>query len=290
MNICKSFVALVTAILLSLGIISVGDIDIGEVVPKTDDTVRIVSFNLRTADDIYGSVKNRSAFVVKALGEYAPDSFGVQEANTRWLSYLDDGLSQYARVGVGRDSTKNTEYSCVYYLKDKYELLDSGTFWLSETPDKEGSKDYYSSFPRICTWATLKDRQTGLTYTHMNTHLDHLLEYTREHQAQVLMNKVKEFSEIGQVVLTGDFNTGENSKSYNKIISVLDDTRLTAKQTESGKTYHNYGRGDALHSSAIDFIFVSKGTEVERYTIMDNMANNMYLSDHYGLCSDIRFM
>lgn len=290
MGICKSFIALVSAILMSLGLISVDTVDIGSVPPQTDGTVRVVSFNLRTADDIYGSVKNRSAFVTQALKQYAPDSFGVQEANKRWLGYLDGELSEkYARVGEGRDSSKNTEYSCVYYLKDKYNLLDSGTIWLSETPDKPGSKSFASSFPRICTWAVLENKETGTVYTHINTHLDHLLECTRQKQAEVLLKKVDELSQRGQVVLTGDFNTSENSKTYNAVSSVLDDTRLTAVSTESGKTFHNYGRGDLFHDSAIDFIFVTKGTEVASYHIMDNMANGMYLSDHYGLCSDIYF-
>ena len=71
--------------------------------------------------------------------------------------------------------------------------------------------------------------------------------------------------------------------------AVLDDSRLVAEKTEKGKTYHNYGRGDVLHTSAIDFIFVEKGTSVAEYKIIKNMVNGMYVSDHYGLCADIYF-
>ena len=70
---------------------------------------------------------------------------------------------------------------------------------------------------------------------------------------------------------------------------VLDDSRLVAKETESGKTYHNYGRGDIFHSTAIDFIFVTKGTPVERYKIIKDTVDGMYLSDHYAIMADICF-
>lgn len=287
-SLTKSFVALITAIMLSLGIISIGNVEITDVPEKTDGTVRIVSFNLRTANDIYGSIKNRSVFIAAALDAYAPDSFGVQEANPDWLKQLDEKLGdKYARVGEPRDSSKNSEYSCVYYLKDRYELLDSGTIWLSKTPEVAASKDFGSSYPRICTWATLKNIETGLTYTHVNTHLDHLLESTRQKQAQVLMNKVEQLAESYPVVCTGDFNMNEGKAAYKLITEKMNDSRLVANQTEQGKTYHNYGRGDILHTSAIDFIFVQKDMQVERYKIIDNMVNNMYLSDHYGLCADI---
>jgi len=288
MTIVKSFVALVTAILMSLGIINVGNVQITDVPEKVPDTVRVVSFNLRTADDIYGTVKNRSVFVSAAIDAYAPDSFGVQEANPQWLALLDEKLGEeYARVGEPRDNSKKSEYSCVFYLKDKYELLDSGTIWLSKTPEKFGSKDFLSSLPRICTWATLKDKSSGLVYTHINTHLDHLLESTREKQAEVLLSKIDELSKSYPVVCTGDFNMNEGKAAYKLMTSKLDDSRLVAAETQQGKTYHNYGRGDILHTSAIDFIFVQKGTQVARYKIIDNMVNNMYLSDHYGLCADI---
>lgn len=287
MNICKSFVALITAILLSFGLISVGPVEITDVPEQQTGTVRVISFNVRYANDIYGSIENRSTYISETLRAYAPDSFGVQEANPEWLEQLENKLGdQYARVGEGRNLDKDTEYCCVYYLKDKYNLIDSGTLWLSETPDEPGSKDYLTTYPRICTWATLENKETGETYTHVNTHLDHILEYTRKNQAKVLKGIIQELSETAPVVCTGDFNASEHGDSYKLMTGFMDDARLVAKETEKGKTFHNYGRGDLLHTTAIDFIFVPKGAEVTRYKIIDNMVNNMYLSDHYGICVD----
>lgn len=284
------FLPLVLAVMMTLGAYAPAKIQIESAPEKAANAVRIVSFNVRCNNDLYGFVKNRGRFVSAALENYAPDSFGVQEATKAWLDILDESLGEkYARVGQPRDGAKNTEYSAVYYLKDKYELLDEGTIWLSETPEKFGSKSYLASMPRICTWATLKNRETGFVYTHINTHLDFLVEYTRSKQADVLLSKINELERLGAVVCTGDFNADEKSETYEKMLARLDDCRLSAKQTESGKTYHNYGRGDLFHSTAIDFIFVSKETAVERYKIIKDTVDGMYLSDHYGIMADICF-
>lgn len=282
--------ALVFAVLMSLSLFAPDAVVITDVPDRPENAVRVVSFNVRCKDDLYGKVEHRGAFIAAAIRAYAPDSFGVQEATAQWLDLLDDALGEtYARVGEPRNSAKNTEYSAVYYNKDVYTLLDSGTRWLSETPDEKGSKSFYSTYPRICTWATLQNKETGLVYTHLNTHLDHLLELTREKQAQVLVKEIERLEQTGPVVCTGDFNTEEGAKAYKVVAAALDDTKKTAQETDSGQTFHNYGRLLFSKQKPIDFIFVTKGTTVLRYKIIDNTVHEMYLSDHYGLCADVRF-
>ena len=284
------FMPLVLALMMTLGLYTPANIEITSAPEKSGNAVRIVSQNLRCNNDLYGVVKNRAVFVAAMLKDYEPDSFGVQEATESWLGLLDEALGEkYARVGVGRDDAKNTEYSAVYYRTDKFSLLDEGTIWLSKTPEESGSKSYLASMPRICTWATLKNKETGFVYTHINTHLDFLIEYTRSKQADVLLTKIEELQKRGALVCTGDFNADEKGETYQKMNAALDDSRLIAKETESGKTYHNYGRGDLFHSTAIDFIFVDKGTKVERYKIIKDTVDGMYLSDHYGIMADIIF-
>lgn len=284
------FMPLVLALMMTFGSYAPTEIAITSAPNRSENSVRIVSQNLRCNNDLYGFVKNRAQFVTAMLKNYAPDSFGVQEATETWLSYIDEALSEnYARVGQPRDDSKNTEYSAVYYRTDKFDLLDEGTIWLSETPEEFGSKSFLATMPRVCTWATLKNKTTGAVYTHINTHLDFLVEYTRSKQADVLLSKVEELQKRGAVVCTGDFNADEKAETYLKMTAALEDCRLVAKESESGKTYHNYGRADLLHSTAIDFIFVTKGTQVERYKIIKDTVDGMYLSDHYGIMADIIF-
>lgn len=286
----KKILPLVLALMMTLGSYAPAKIEITSAPEKSESSVRILSQNLRCNNDLYGFVKNRALFVAEMLKNYEPDSFGVQEATETWLSLLDEALGEkYARVGEPRDNAKNTEYSAVYYRTDKFELLDEGTIWLSKTPEKFGSKSFLASMPRICTWATLKNKETGFVYTHVNTHLDFLVEYTRSKQSEVLLSKIGELQKVGPLVCTGDFNADERDETYEKMTAALDDSRLLAKETESGKTFHNYGRGDLFHKTAIDFIFVSKGTEVERYKIIKDTVDGMYLSDHYGIMADIIF-
>ena len=280
--------ALVLAVLMMFGRFAPTDLTVPDVPPRDKTATRVVSFNVRCKDDPYGSVENRAKLILAALEAYAPDSFGVQEATKQWLDLLDAGLGdRYARVGVGRDSSTNTEYSAVYYRKDRFKLLDSGTRWLSETPEKPGSKSFLSSFPRICTWATLKNKQTGKVYTHLNTHLDHVLESTREKQAQVLVAQAKLLEAKGPVICTGDFNTEEGAAAYCVVAAALDDTKQVAALSDDGPTFHNYGRLLGAKQKPIDFIFVTRGTPVQRYKIIDHQVEGLYLSDHYGLCSDV---
>ncbi len=270
-------------------------IDFGEIVidgipEKADGTTRIMTFNLRCKSDPEGSIANRSQIVNAILTQYAPDSFGVQEANPKWLKILDKALGdKYARVGEGRGRIEIfSEYSAVYYLKDKYNVIDSGTIWLSETPEKKYTKSFDSSMNRIATWAVLEEKDTGKTYTHINTHLDHVLESTRVEQAGVLLEKIEELQAAGHTVIaTGDFNSHETGDAYAKMAAVMDDTKLVAKNSDTGITYHAYGSIAEHKDGAIDFVFATRGTNAETYKIIRNTVQNMYPSDHYPVCSDV---
>lgn len=269
-------------------------IDFGEIVldavPEKDaEATRVMSFNVRCADDPEGSIDNRSQISVEVIKQYAPDSFGVQEATPKWLRILDKEVGdKYARVGQARDFFGPfSEYNCVYYLKDKYNLLDSGTFWLSETPYKKYSVSYDSACRRIASWAVLEDKETGEVYTHINTHLDHVLESTRDAQCKVLLTEMAKLQTQGTVVITGDFNTYSDGDVYASMIAGADDAAFTAETADSGITYHNYGKKADEGQGAIDFIFVTKDTPVDTYKIIRDTVQGMYPSDHYPIIADI---
>ena len=289
MYIINQLTALFLSILFTFGAFIPESFTIENVPEKSDETIRIMSFNVRCADDAFGSVKGRSQFVCAALEQYAPNSFGVQEATQEWLDILSENLDGYACVSQMRDGKKSSEASAVFYLKDKYTLIDSGTIWLSDTPDEFASKFTLSFCPRIATWVTLQDKSTGEIYTHINTHLDHVLESVRVDQIKVLKVKIEELKAKGYpVVCTGDFNTKEGADAYNEMKGCLLDSKYLAKNSDDGATYTNYGQ-NIFETKPIDFVFVSEGTEVETYKIIDEKINDMYLSDHAALCADIKF-
>lgn len=271
-------------------VIDFGEVKLGSIPEKSADATRVMSFNVRCVSDEDGhSIENRSQLVTAVLEQYAPDTFGVQEATPKWIKILDKKFEEkYARVGDGRSPVEMfTEYSAVYYLKDKYNLIDSGTIWLSKTPEKKYTKDFESKHNRIASWAVLEDKQTGVKFTHINTHLDHVLESTRVEQSRVLLNKIQELEAYGTVICTGDFNSYETGEAYALMRLNMDDTKLAAKTSDIGITFHNYGKIEEHDDGAIDFVFTTKGTQTEIYRIIRDCIEGIYPSDHYPVMADI---
>lgn len=294
-KILIAIVALASAAGIGFGIytaattVNFGEIVVDGIPEKSADATRVMSFNVRCANDPEGSIKNRSKLVTAVIEQYAPDSFGVQEATGKWMSILKNKFrNKYACVGEPRDNYGPfSEYSAVFYLKDKYNLIDEGTIWLSETPEVKNTKSFDSACYRIATWAVLENKETGVRYTHINTHLDHVLEETRVGQAGVLLEKLKELQAEGKVICTGDFNTNKTGSVYAEMLKVTDDVRLIAKNTDDGITFHNYGKKEENEKGAIDFIFASKGIKADTYKIIRNTFKDMYPSDHYPIVADV---
>ena len=118
----------------------------------------------------------RSHLFAQQINNIMPDILGVQEMNSFWVERMKNLLPQYDYYGVKRGGDKNeqeSEMSGIFYLKDKFEMLENGTFWISLTPDVE-SKYEGAACHRVCSYVVLKNKTTGYTFLHMNTHLDHI--------------------------------------------------------------------------------------------------------------------
>ncbi len=267
-----------------------GEILIDGIPEKSDDSVRIMSFNVRCRDDKAGSIKNRSEIVTAIIGQYAPDSVGVQEATGRWMKILSEKLPDYACVGEHRDEDPDSEYSAVFYRKDKFKLIDSGTIWLCDTPEEKYTKYEESACTRIATWATLENKETGEVYSHINTHLDHISDTSRVLQTKVLKNKIAELKQSGYpVVCTGDFNAEPTSEVYTEMLEAAKDAKTVAENSDDGITFHNYGTVEEGSAGPIDYIFTGEEVKVETFKIIRNKAMDMYPSDHYPIVADVVF-
>lgn len=288
MSFGQKFVAITLSLLMNLIIWLPIDFKFDNIPEKDDASVRVISYNVRCANDLYGTVAVRSKLVISLLEKYRPDSFGVQEATGTWMKKLSKKMKDYAYVGEMRDKLPiGSEASAVFYLKDKFNLIDSGTIWLSDTPEVKYTKYEGSGCTRIASWATLENKETGAAYTHINTHLDHKSEQARVLQIEVLKNKITELQKSGYpVICTGDFNAEEGSEEYKTMTSLMSDSKHLAKSSDTGLTFHNYGK--ITEGEPIDFIFVPEDTEVSLYRIMDEKyKNKVFLSDHYGICVDL---
>ncbi len=279
-------VSLLCALLCVLSLCSCGEREIVAKDALTDpDAVRIMSFNIRC-----GEYKKRKNIVPQLILEYAPDSLGIQECTYEWYNQLKETLPEYEFIGVGRDtgdlSEECGEISAVLFRKDKYTLVDSGTFWVSETPD-EVSFGWDAACRRVCTWVILENIATGEQFAHVNTHLDHEGNEARVNGSKMVADHAITFDM--PTVLTGDFNFKKDTDLYNGIIATgLRDSQDLADSTMNGKTYHGYDGGE--EGLPIDFVFVNEQIEsVATYKIIRDKYNGRHSSDHYPIYADMKF-
>lgn len=253
--------------------------------------MRIMSFNIRCGE----FTPERTELVIQMINTYKPSSVGFQEATDGWVNALVQGIGdEYGCVSCGRNADRHGEATPVFYLKSRFKAVESGTKWMSDTPDVPGSKIQESSLPRIFTYVLLEEIGTGGRCIHVNTHLEHTSEEARIKQINVLIKEVKKIGDKNtSLVLTGDFNCYTTETTYEKVIdSGLTDAMTIAKKKEEGPTYHGYGKASEL----IDFIFVeSEKTEVDFYrvcteTFLYSDGSIAYPSDHNPVIIDAKFI
>lgn len=255
---------------------------------KEENTMRIMSFNIRCTNVGSDSWEDRIGIVSQTMLESEADSIGVQEATPEWMNTLKETIGdKYAYVGVGRDDGDDEgEYSAVFYLKDKYTVVDSGTFWLSETPDVP-SRGWDAACNRVCTWVHLENKETGEQYVHMNSHFDHVGIAARKNSVDMIIERAKQFTDI-PVVFTADMNVVEGSDNYNQFITsdYFDDTKYRAPDSMSYCTYHD--TKPQLHKGdVIDYVMINDGFEAHTYKVVTEGIDGRFVSDHYPIYADI---
>lgn len=205
------------------------------------------------------------------------------------LGDLDARLDGWARIGVGRQADGGGEYGAILYRTDRLDVLDEGTFWLSETPGVPGSKGWDAAIERIVTWGRFRDRRSGATLAVLNTHFDHAGQTARENSARLIADRLDDLADGGPVVVIGDFNVTPDNPVYAVLTggTGLRDARLASSTPPEGvaATWNGFGR-DALER-LIDFLFV-RGLEVARFATRDETisgepatATTRYPSDHF---------
>ena len=261
------------------------------------EPIKLISYNLRTSHGKDGDnvwMKRRHA-TPEMIRREAPDVFGVQEGLIDQLHYIDAECPQYARVGVGRDDgAEKGEFMAVYYLRDRFELLDSGTFWLSETPDTV-SKGWDAALNRICTWAKMKDRRTGRVFYFFNTHFDHVGREARLRSAELLAGRIRAVAgDKYPVLCTGDFNAHAESEPVAVMKTVLRDAREASQTPAYGPPFSYAGFPVQVpeklrNRTPIDYLFVSGRVRVLTCGLLSDSDGRNHPSDHFPLRAVIVF-
>lgn len=262
---------------------------------NNQDFLEVISFNARYAGggDGVNSWSNRVPLIKTYFEENQPDVIGMQEVLPGQLEDLTKLLPEYEFVSAGRSDGKTKGEACpVFYREDLFNKIESGHFWLSETPGEPGSMDWDTHFPRIVTWVHLVSKISGKDFFIFNTHFSHISEEARVKSADMLLKQIGERSGEKPVILTGDFNTPKGSQPYNRLIKggeheiQLSNAEKLAQTTYNGEITYN-AFDPEYTGSRIDFIFVSSHFEVRMHAVDEIKKDSVFISDHYPVRADV---
>ena len=257
----------------------------------TRDQLKVASFNIRLdySGDGANNWHKRKEAVVAFLEAEHMHIVGMQEVLDNQFQYLKNGLPGYKTIGVGReDGVSKGEYAPIFYREDLFTVLDSGTFWLSTTPD-EPSVGWDAAMERICTYAVLKDKRNGREVHFYNTHFDHVGEEARVNSAALIMDSIAAKSAGHWAILSGDFNVEPSTTAYKTIVQTdLQDSYEQAKVRLGPVGTFNGFNPNASHDRRIDYVFF-KGFSVELYETNNLSYNTNYLSDHFPVIALLEY-
>lgn len=248
-------------------------------------TFKVMSFNIRTlavtdGTDYWSFRKDEVAGLIK---RYDTDLAGLQEVYAVQARALQKRLPGYKWFGLPRDDGKKHGERCpIFYRTDRLELLDHGTFWLSETPEVKGSRSWDAAFARVVTWGKFRDRSDGQVFFHFNTHFDHQGVKAREMSSLIVTEKVEAIAGGLPAVITGDFNTTDDTDAYQNLVGQFGDARLVSETGPEGPegTSRSFRRG-AEPKRRIDYVFVTGKVKVAEYAVLDDTyAQDRRPSDH----------
>jgi endonuclease/exonuclease/phosphatase family metal-dependent hydrolase len=264
----------------------------GAVSSSAASSVNVLSFNIRynNPDDGEHAWPNRKGMVASVVRFHAADLIGMQEVLRSQIDDLTVLLPNYSWYGVGRNDGKNSgEFSPIFYRRDRFQLLDSGEFWLSKNPDQIGSKSWDAALPRIATWVKFRDRESKQEFIHLNTHFDHRGEVARTRSAELILDQLKILSGNMPVVVTGDFNVPPESAAYVTMTSMLVDSKLESVSEPHGPegTFGGFTVKVGDTGDRIDYVFVAEGTKVLRYAALSDQWDGRYPSDHLPVLAEI---
>ena len=258
-------------------------------------TINVATFNMRydNPDDSLNNWQYRKERIAQFIKDQKVEIVGTQELLQNQVDDLKALLPEYDMVGVARDNGKDEgEYAAIFYLRDRFDALDSNNFWLCENPDSVGMKGWDAACTRIATWAKMQDKATGKIFMAVNTHFDHVGEVARRESALLIISKIKEIVGDRPALLTGDFNVDSTSNAYETITTnefVLNDSRKVAKAVEGADyTWHDFSKLPAEERGIIDFIFTTPSIEVLKVYIPQENADAL-LSDHNPQVATLQF-
>lgn len=252
--------------------------------------IKVLSLNIRY--DNPGDGRNawpyRKDLVVNFLDSSAADIFGLQEVLWHQYLYIDSLMPDYGSLAAGRnDGQESGEMTPVFYLKSRFELEESNTFWLSETPSVPGSRGWGAVLPRIVSWVKLHDRELNKDLYFFNTHFSHMSDSARLMSAGILAEQVTKITGGADFIISGDFNMSPDSKAYKALLknesANIVDSYIVSENDPAGPDGTFNGFSANTRPGRIDYIFVKNGISVLSHKTLEISQDTVIISDHWPL-------
>lgn len=271
---------------------------VAERIPLNSSPLVVMTYNVRLdlASDGANAWPKRKDMVAALIGHEAPDILGMQEVLAGQKHDLEEALPSYRFIGVGRDDGGDKgEFSPLAWRNDRFVLVDWGNFWLSETPANPG-KGWDAAYPRIATWALLRERGSGRPLRVLNTHFDNVGEVARERAAEMIVRWAREGqgSDLSAAtVVMGDFNVPPGSRPHALLADAEHSGLKDAKTLSTTPPYGPSGTFTGFDISKdagepIDHIFVSSGIRVRGYSVVTQHWGGWLPSDHYPVIVELQ--
>lgn len=269
---------------------------LGEVFAQ--EPLNLMTFNIRlhVASDSLNAWPYRKDHAAAQILFHDTHILGVQEALHDQMTDLATRLSRFKYIGVGRDDGKEKgEYSAIFYDTLRFQVAESGTFWLSLTPEVPGSKSWDAAITRIVTWGKFRDLQTRRTFFVFNTHFDHIGKTARTESARLILQRMKAYAQGAPVILMGDFNSKPQDSPIQTILDPENslrfwDSQFISQQPHYGPrgTFNGFGPKET-DDQPIDFIFVSSRIAVLKHATLSQTWGGRFSSDHFPVWTRIKF-
>lgn len=253
----------------------------------------VSSYNLRydSKTDSGNMWMQRKIPLIALIRFHDFDIIGTQEALENQLNDITTALPVYTRYGVGRDDGKTGgEHSAILYKKDRFDLLNKGDFWLSQTPDQPTLGWDATCCKRLCSWVYLLDKKTKKKFYVFNAHYDHQGKIARVESSKLIIEKIKSIAGKSPVIFTGDLNGGHETECY-QIVANSGIVKDTYTQVEypyaNGGSFNDWGRS-LNRTDIIDHIFVTPPFTATKWGILTDSYKGKYPSDHFAVMAVLR--
>ncbi|MBN2031367.1 endonuclease/exonuclease/phosphatase family protein [bacterium] len=264
-----------------------------------DESIRVMTFNIRlnTPADGPNAWPYRKEIATSMIRFHQADIAGLQEALKDQVDDLVNLLPEYDWFGIGRDDGKEAgEFMAIFYRRDRFEVIQDSTFWLSETPAMP-TKGWDGACYRVVTWGQFRDLRTGKIFYLFNTHFDHIGETARQESAKLLLRSIDEIAGNAPIVVTGDFNATPDDEPYRIITEGLSEKPSTKLiDTKGISKYSHHGPNGTItwfesanleDNKTIDYIFIKNNVSVNQHGTLSDSFDGRFPTDHMPVLAEI---